>query len=417
MALKLDEQEEKWLSGADGPVMELAMRLIAAAAEVSGATTFVPIEMAHLNSTHYSGQMSLDFAEFLLEHDAKFAVPAHSNTSLISCSSPDLRPEKNAPKAVSEARRLMEIYEELGCSSMWTCAPYLQPEGRPSLGQHVVGSESNAVGFVNSALGARTNKYGDLLDVAGALVGRVPYSGRHTDEGRRATHIFDVSGLNPATLADASTAHLIGVIIGREVGTEVGAIVGLPSATEDDLKAIAAAGAAAGGVELFHAVGITPEAATLDDATQGLAPEHLTTVTNAMLQDAAALLTNASGTEPLRAVCLGTPHFSVTEFQATVDALAGRCIADDITMLITTSRAVAVELGLRGLDETLRAAGVEIVLDTCTYFRPQPALLDGLTMTNSAKWAYYSQGMLDIPIAFGSLEQCVESAVAGRRLT
>lgn len=414
--MKLDAQEEHWLSGADGPVMQLAMRLIVAAAEVSGATRFVPIEMAHLNSTHYSGQMSLDFAEFLLEHDATFAVPAHSNTSLVSCSSPHIRPEASSPKAVSEARRVMEIYEQLGCSSMWTCAPYLQPEGRPTLGQHVVGSESNAVGFVNSALGARTNKYGDLLDVAGALVGRVPYSGRHTDEGRRASHIFDVSSLAADAISDPNLPHLLGVIIGRDVGTEVGVIVGLDQADEDALKAIAAAGAAAGGVELFHAVGITPEAPTLDAATQGVNPERHTVVTESMLTAASALLTNAAGDEPLRAVCLGTPHFSVTEFQATVEAFSGRRVADEVTMLITTSRAVDAELKLRGLDAALDAAGVEVVLDTCTYFTPQPAPLDGLTMTNSAKWAYYSQGMLDVPVAFASLERCVESAVAGRWL-
>lgn len=416
VTIDLQEDEQRWLSGADGPVMQLAMRLISAAADLAGASQLVPIEMAHLNSTHYSGQMSLDFAEFLLEHDATFAVPTHSNTSLISCSSPHIRPEADAPKAVSESRRVMEIYEQLGCSSMWTCAPYLQPEGRPELGQHVVGSESNAVGFYNSALGARTNKYGDLLDVAGALVGRVPYAGRHTDEGRRATHVFDVSGLTEASLTDPNLPHLLGVVIGRTVGTEVGVIVGLDAVDEDDLKAIAAAGAAAGGVEIFHAVGITPEASTLDEATQGTVPEQTTEVSDAMLAEASALLTNATGDEQLRAVCLGTPHFSVTEFQATLDAFAGRRVADDVTMLVTTSRAVEAELALRGLTDRLADAGVEIVLDTCSYFRPKPAPIDGLTMTNSAKWAYYSQGMFDVPVAFASLQRCVESAIAGRWL-
>ncbi len=398
-----------------GRAMDLAIRLIEAAAEASGATEFVTIEMAHINSCHYSGRLSLDFAELLLAEGVRFAVPTHTNASLISCTSPSLRPEANDPEAVAGARRVMEIYEQLGCSSMWTCAPYQQPDGRPEFGQHVVGSESNAVGFFNSVLGARTNKYGDLLDVAAALVGKVPLSGLHTDEGRRATHVFDVSDLPAATLVDPNFAHLLGVVLGRKVGGGIGAVVGIERATEDELKAIAAAAAAAGGVDLFHVVGVTPEAPTLEAATQGVAPSHHTLVTDHHLAEAARLLTNADGDEPLRAVCLGTPHFSVGEFEALLAALDGRAVAPGVTVLVTTSRAVAADLELRGWDERLAAAAIDVVLDTCTYYPPHPTGLDGLTLTNSAKWAYYAQGMLDVPVAFASLEACVEAAVTARR--
>lgn len=414
MTVQLDEQEQRWLSGADGKAMQLAMRLIVAAAEVSGATRFVPIEMAHINSCHYSGPLSLHFAEFLVAEGAKLAVPTHTNASLISCSSPELRPESSTPDEVAGATRLMEIYQQLGCSPMWTCAPYQQPEGRPTFGQQIVGSESNAVGFYNSVLGARTNKYGDLLDISAAMVGRVPFSGLHTDEGRRATHLFDLSSLSASTLADPNLPHLLGTLLGREAGDGVAVIDGLDATGEDQLKAIAAGAAAAGGVDLFHVVGVTPEAPTLGAATQGVAPSHCTTVTEARLNEVAGMLTTAEGHESLRAVCLGTPHFSVDEFTETVELLNGRRVHESITVVITTSRAVAAELGLRGLSPVLESAGVQVVLDTCTYYPPRPSGVDGLTMTNSAKWAYYGQGMLGVPVAFASLERCLESAVAGR---
>lgn len=417
MTITLDEQEQRWLRGDDGAAMQLAMQLVLSAAKVSGATSFVPIEMAHINSCHYSGRLSLDFAEFLLAEGATLAVPTHTNASLISCTSPELRPEAATPDDVAGAGRVMEIYEALGCSTMWTCAPYQQPEGRPAFGAHVVGSESNAVGFTNSVLGARTNKYGDLLDISAAMVGRVPLAGLHTDEGRRATHVLDVSGLSADELADPNLPHLLGVVLGRMLGSGIGVFVGLAGAHEDELKAIAAGAAAAGGVDLFHVVGVTPEATTLDVATGGQPADHHTTVTSAHLRDAAALLTTAIGDEPLAAVCLGTPHFSIDEFAQTASLLAGRRVADGITVLITTSRAVAAELSLRGLREQLDEAGVKIVLDTCTYYPPHPTGVDGLTMTNSAKWAYYAQGMLDIPVAFDRLERCIESAIAGRRLS
>lgn len=396
--------------------MQLAMRLLVAAAEVSGASRFVPIEMAHINSCHYSGPMSLDFAEFLLSENATLAVPTHTNASLISCSSPHVRPSSNSPAEVEGARRVMEIYEQLGCSSMWTCAPYQQPEGRPTLGQQVVASESNAVAFVNSVLGARSNKYGDFLDISAAMLGRVPFSGRHTDSGRRATHVVDVSQLTSPALSHATLPHLLGTFIGRQVGDRIAVIVGLESATEDELKAIAAGAASAGDVEMFHVAGVTPEAPTLDAAMQSEPPTHTTTITEADLASAADLLTSATGDEPLKGVCLGTPHFSVAEFVETVARLDGRRVHDNVTMYITTSRAVAAELDLRGITAVLIEANVSVVLDTCTYYTPRPTGIDGLTMTNSAKWAYYGQGTLDIPVAFATLEQCVESAVAGRWL-
>lgn len=414
MTLELDEQERQWISGADGAAMQFAMRLVHAAAVVTGADRLVPIEMAHINSCHYSGTMSLDFAEFLLAEGAVLAVPTHTNASLISCSSPEVRPEAATPREVAGARRLMEIYEALGCSTMWTCAPYQQPEGRAQFGQHVVGSESNAVGFTNSVLGARTNKYGDLLDISAAMVGRVPYTGLHTDDGRRATHLFDLSSLGADVMADPNLPHLLGVVLGRSVESRVGVFVGLSAATEDELKAVAAGAAAAGGVGMFHVVGVTPEASTLEAATQGGELTHHTTVTEAQLTEAAGLLTTATGDEPLRAVCLGTPHFSIDEFVETIELFDGRRVHHSVDMFVTTSRAVAAELELRRLDAKLTDANITVVLDTCTYYPPRPTGVDGLTLTNSAKWAYYAQGMLDVPIGFTNLETCVESAVAGR---
>lgn len=409
--MNLTEQEQRWLAGGDGKAMQMAMELIVAAARVAGVTEFVAIDFAHINSCHYSGQMSLDFAEFLLAEGAKLAVPTHTNASLIDCGSPALRPADRTPDEVAGAIRLMEIYERLGCTSMWSCAPYQHEVGRPALGQHIVGSESNAVSFFNSVLGARTNKYGDMLDVSAAMVGRVPRAGLHTDEGRLGTHVFRLDGLSDAELTDPTFPHVLGVILGHIADTAVPVIDGLDQASQDQLKAIAAAGATAGSVAMFHVVGVTPEAPTLSAALGGTTGQVETRVDAATLADARAALSTATG--KVDAVCLGTPHFSVTEFADLADALGRRRVHPDVTMLVTTSREVAAELGLRGWHDELTDAGVQIVLDTCTYYTPRPTGVEGLVMTNSAKWAYYAPGILDIDVAFGSLEQCVNAAVVG----
>jgi hypothetical protein len=410
--MKLTDAEAHWLSGGEGKAQQLAMRLVVAAAEASGALELVPIDFAHINSCHYSGKLSLDFAEFLLAEGAQLSVPTHTNASLVDRATPGLRPEEDFPEEVAGALRLMDIYEQLGCTPMWSCAPYQQSEGRPGLGQQIVGSESNAVGFFNSVLGARTNKYGDLLDISAAIVGRVPLVGLHTAEGRLATHLFELQ-LPDETLTDPRLPHVLGLILGRGADTAVPVIVGLPAAEEDDLKAMAAAAATAGAVEMFHVVGITPEAPTLDDATGGRVPE-LTTLVDARLVSSTlgSLSTIAAG--PVSAVCLGTPHFSIAEFGELVRTLGQAHTHPSVTVIVTTSRSVWAEVQLRGWNTLLGAAGIEVVLDTCTYYLPRSTGVTGTVMTNSAKWAYYAPGMLQVDVVFASLVDCVASAVAGK---
>ena len=409
--MQLTDQEAAWLSGASGKAHQLAMRLMIAAGDATGANEFVPIEFAHINSCHYSGQLSVDFAEFLLAEGATLAVPTHTNASLIEQRRGELRPAEHFANEVSGARRLMEIYEELGCSAMWSCAPYHQSEGRPGLGQQIVGSESNAVSFFNSALGARTNKYGDMLDISAAIIGRVPLTGLHTDEGRLATHEVALH-LEGAWLADPMLPHLLGIIVGKEVGTAIPVITGLDAVGEDDLKAIAAAAATSGGVEMFHVVGVTPEAPTLDDALGGRPARARTVVDRETIERVRSQLASQTA-GAINAVCLGTPHFSSSEFANVHAALDGRSVAPSVKVLITTSRAVFAEVQLRGWDAELRDAGIDIVLDTCTYYPPQAVGVHGTVMTNSAKWAYYAPGMLDVQVAFGGLADCIESAVRG----
>ncbi len=306
----------------------------------------------------------------------------------------------------------MRAYVRLGCNPVWTCAPYQLP-GRPQLGDHIVGSESNAVSFYNSVIGARSNKYGDYLDVCAAITGRVPYSKLHRDECRVAEILFTLEQIPPAVLDNDMFYHLLGHVIGRQSGAAVPAIAGLPPACgEDDLKAISAAASSSGSVPLFHAIGITPEATTQEQAFQGSSPGREIALTLDDLRQARRELgSDSSG--PLAGIALGTPHFSYREFERLVDLLAGRSIAPGLTFYLTTSRHVFAEAEKQGWTATLQQAGIRIVTDTCTYFSPAVNGLRGKIMTNSAKWAYYAPGMLPVEVLIGSLRECVESAVFG----
>ena len=183
--MNLDDRDRALLDGAHGPAMRLAMRLIMQASEIIGAERLVPISFAHVDACFYAGQAHVDFVRYLLDNSATLSVPTWTNNGVVSLADPTLRPEADDPEMVSGARELMQLYAKLGCAPTWTCAPY-QLAGGPKFGDHIAVGESNAVAYYNSVVGARTNKYGDYLDAACALVGKAPFAGLHTDAGRKA---------------------------------------------------------------------------------------------------------------------------------------------------------------------------------------------------------------------------------------
>jgi predicted aconitase len=276
----------------------------------------------------------------------------------------------------------------------------------------VVG-ESNAVTFYNSVVGARTNKYGDYLDVACALVGKAPLAGLHEDAARAGQLHFDVGEVDDNFRRRDLFYHLLGHHVGRIAGQRIPVITGIPAdASEDQLKAVSAAVAAAGGVELWHAVGRTPEAPDLDRAFQGRTPEGSFQVSAADLLRAQKELSSASD-GALAMVALGTPHFSYAEFAEVVALLDERKINQHLSFYISTSRFIRDLAHARGWIDVLERSGVKIVVDTCTYYSPAVRGARGRVMTNAAKWAYYAPGMLGVEVVFGSTRECIESAVRG----
>ncbi len=202
--------------------------------------------------------------------------------------------------------------------------------------------------------------------------------------------------------------------MGKLAQDRIPVITGLTvTPAEDQLKALAAAGAASGAVALFHIVGVTPEAPTLAAAFQDRPPARTIDITHADLCAARRDLTTAAG-DQLDMIVLGSPHFSLAEFAQLAPLLAGKRKHDDLRLLVTTSRAMALLAERAGHLAALRAFGGELTVDTCILTTPMLPPAIKLLMTNSAKYAYYSPGLLNTQVTFGSLEDCVRSAVVGR---
>lgn len=409
MSLHLTVGERAIAAGSDGAAM--AMRIVAEAARLMGAPRLIPVASAHIDGALYHGDSGTLFAERLVEGGAKVAVRSTLNVGaldLTGCSRIRLEEPSRGM-----ARRMMEAYRKLGCEPSWTCAPY-QAGHRPALGTDVAWGESNAVVFCNSVLGARTNRYGDFLDIACAISGRAPDYGLHRPENRKATFVFDVSSLPKTFLASEIAWPILGSLYGRLVGNAVAVVAGVDkNPGEDALKAFGAAAASSGAVGLFHIAGVTPEAPDLVTALGGQEPEQTVVVTADMARDAQARLSTATGTDRVDAVAIGSPHLSIEEFAALERLIAGRKLA--VPIYACTGRHALTELDRIGMRKSLEEAGVTVVADTCVVVTPiMPELRGGVLMTNSGKFAHYAPGNTGYAVIYGSLVDCVESAAIGK---
>jgi predicted aconitase len=405
--MMLSRDERSIAGGSNGAAM--AMRIVAEAARLMGAPRLIPIASAHIDGALYHGDSGTYFADKLVAGGARVSVRATLNVGaldLMGCARIRLEEPQRGM-----ARRMMDAYRALGCETTWTCAPY-QAGHRPAQGADVAWGESNAVVFCNSVLGARTNRYGDFLDIACAISGRAPDYGLHRPENRFATVVFDVSALPAPFLASEIAWPILGSLYGREIGTAIGVVTGIAAHPgEDSLKAFGAAAASSGSVGLFHIAGITPEAPTLSLVLNERAPAAIIRVTPQMANEARAQLSTAQFPDRIDAVAIGSPHLSITEIDQLERLIGGRRLL--VPLYACTGRHALTALGSERR-AALERAGVTFVADTCVVVTPILPERSGILMTNSGKFAHYAPGTTGYDVLYGSLAECVESATTGR---
>ena len=417
------EADARTLAGARGPAAAAAMRIVGRVAAMQGATSLVDVTKAHIDACTYIGPGGLEFAEKLVDLGGRFQIPTTTN----ACSVDRKRwRDLGVPAALGEpATRLADAYVALGAAPSFTCAPYLRRDA-PERGDHLGYSESNAVVFVNSVTGARSQKYADYMDACVALAGRAPLAGAHLDERRRAGLVLDVSSVVGAEAhgvsedADGFFAAL-GYVVGLKAGTKVPLVVGLEGAetvASDDLKGFSAAFGTTAAAPLFHIADQTPGEGLQAD----LSGVPVTRVTLDDVRRAWADLGGAvDGSEDAAAdlVALGSPHASAAEV-ARLARLVRACGArkhPETRVVVTLSQAVLDDVP--GDDvAALRAWGVTFVTDTCWCMLDAPVVPNGgdeaaRVVTNSAKYSHYAPGLVDRRPHLAGLVACVTAAATG----
>lgn len=407
---RLDSYERGLLEGAAGDGAALAMRVVAESARVLGATRLVQIRSAHIDSCLYHGDSGTHFAERLVGLGTRVSVPTTLNVGALDLL--HARVARLEPAAAAMAHRLMCAYVAMGARPTWTCAPY-QAGHRPSVGDDVAWGESNAVVFCNSVLGARTNRYGDFLDICAAITGRAPQTGLHLPENRVARVLIDATGVPKAFWRDDAAFPILGAWLGRAVGRQVAAIEGMGHPTEDQLKALGAAAGSNGAVGLFHVIGVTPEAPSRTVAFGNSLPEDIIHLDLAALAKARASLSTANrmAGDPIDAVAVGSPHLSSDELRSLDRLLGNRQCSKPL--YACTGRHALDGLRSEGVTERLSGRGVIVVVDTCIVVTPVLPARTGVLVTNSGKFAHYAPPNTGYDVIFATLRECIESAVRG----
>ncbi len=409
----LTEAEEKMLKGESGEAARMAMSILTKLGDLYGAKRMVQITQAHIDGCCYPTvrDAGLEFAEKLASLGAKLRVPATLN---ISARDIERWKEFRIPSSfVEKSSRLEKAYLSMGAIPTWTCAPY-QWGLVPRFGEQIAWAESNAIAFVNSVIGARTERYGDFSDVCAAITGRAPEFGLHLSRNRRGEVYVRLKNIELPLVRDDSFYPVFGYFLGSAVKDRIPAIEGIPGEVSiDQLKSLGAAAATSGSVALFHVLGVTPEARTYKEVFRGAKPEEVIDVTFDELYKVRDNLSTAKR-DRVDLVAIGCPHYSFTEFQKIIHLLQGKRIQKGVEFWIFTNRTVFSWLERTNLIDLLEASGLRISTDNCVIHLPLGEWGFEVMMTNSAKFAHYAPSTLGLEVVLGSTEECVRSALTGK---
>ncbi|WP_176713700.1 aconitase X [Pseudobacillus wudalianchiensis] len=409
-SINLSKRDQRMLNGEEGKAKQIAMKIIIRMAEIQGAIELVNITHAHIGGSIYTGIPSLEAIEKLVEYGAKVSVPTTINA--ISVDRKRYIQQGIDQEFASNATRLAAAFEKMGVKPIFSCTPYIFPDG-PSLGEHIMWAESNAIAYANSVLGARTNRHGDFMDICAAITGRVPLAGLHEEENRIGTFLVEVPNVGKV---DTSFYTVLGYLIGKHAGEDIPVIEGIKERpTLEQLKYFSSTIATSGAVGMYHMVGITPEAKTLKQALGGKEPKRTLRISQKELLSVWENLSTSDGSS-LDLVVMGSPHFTLDECRELAKLVEGEIINSQVDFLITTSSYVYSQAEIEGLVEKIERFGARFSTDICLCMLNEAMFpkTTKVVMTNSGKFAHYGPGLINKGVYFGSMKDCVTSAISGK---
>ncbi len=407
----LTDEELHILEGAFGEPQRIALNVLVKLGQAYGADRMVEIESAHVVGSSYqiAGEAGIAIYTQLVEQGARVKVRTTSDPGSIDFAR--WQQFKTPAEYAQRQIKIAELLDQMGVIPTWTCTPYTT-FNVPRFGEDLGWSESSAVVFANSVIGARTNRLAAYVDVCAALVGRVPRFGLHLPECRRGEVLFELEPDLAANFADHFFPAL-GYLVGQVTGDRIPVIVGVNRATVDQLKAFGAAAAASGSVALYHIVGITPEARTVDEALGGRPPAERVAVGQGDIARTMEQMSTGSG-GPVDVVGVGCPHASIDQMRRYAALLRGRQVHTGVQLWICTNTVVEEMARRMGYLEVIEQAGAQLMVGTCHNDCPLGAWGFRRLVTDSGKFAYYTPTTVGTECVFASTEASFAAALTGR---
>jgi predicted aconitase len=386
----LTKEEEKILNGEAGEPLRQVIEILVALGDIYGADRLIPIKSAQIAGVSYKtiGDAGL---EWISDLKGQVKVPAILNPAGM-----DLENWERlgiSPEFAEKQKAIVRAYKKLGVRCECTCTPYTLEGFSVGYGDHLAWSESSAVSYANSVIGARTNREGGPSALSAALLGKTANYGFHLDKNR----VPKIS-IKVEYKPKGSDFGALGYVAGKVVGNRV-PLFSLPCIPEkDDLKALGAAMAASGAVALYHVDGVTPEAkkALFEP------PKETIILEKSQVEE---VYENEVGQKP-ELITIGCPHCSTTELKQIARLLEGKTVSKETWVF--TSR----ELANKSPEyvKTIEKSGAKVICDTCMVVSPATSNYS-CVMVNSGKAFAYVPGMCGAKALYGSLETCIKEAI------
>lgn len=398
--MELTGFQQEMLSGKHGRSARKAMEILSTLGAIYGARQMVPVSSVQIAGVSYDnlGEAGLEFLSEMAEGGGKARVLATLNPAGMDVENwPALG---IPPDFAAQQERVIAAFARMGVVTTCSCTPYLTGNV-PHFGEYIAWSESSAVCYANSVLGARTNREGGPSALAAALTGFTPAYGLHLEKNRRPTLTVQVV----AALSDTAAFGALGKIIGEHLQAAGHArlpyITGIPQASLEALKSFSASLATFGGAAMFHMEGITPEA--------GLYPQsgRAITISQAEIEAAWQSLSDAAS-EEIDFVSLGCPHLSITEIARIARLLEGKKVKK--TFWITTARPTKQIADRMGYTQIIEESGAVFAADTCCVVAPIRGRFHALA-TDSAKACYYAYAKNRFKTLIRPFDQVIEEAL------
>jgi predicted aconitase len=395
----LSKDEEAILNGSSGNAAAKSMKILVALGEIYGAENLIPISSVQIAGVSFDnlGDPGLEYLAELAK-DGQVRV-----TTTLNPAGMDLIDWKKlgiSPEFASKQEKVIEAFARMGVITCCTCTPYLIGN-LPHFGEHIAWSESSAVTFVNSVIGARTNREGGPSAIAAAMIGKTPAYGLHLDSERKPDITFELEA-KIRTLPDFGA---LGHFIGKKAEGKIPYILGIDSASVDQLKSFSGSVVTYGSKAMFHMRNITPEASLHKP------PKEKITVSQKDLDEAYGSLNDK--TESIDFVSLGCPHASIDEIREIAEFLKGKKVAASVELWVATARPTKMLADSRGYTKAIEEAGGKMACDTCMVVAPLKGRFKTVA-TTSAKACFYCRGKNKMQVNLGSFRQCLEAAVSGK---